>query len=246
MIARRIDAIVALTPRIEHETRRLGFDGPVWVIPNARAPERFVSVDREQEAVHLRKELGVGRDVPLVGYVGNLGREKQPERMLDVLARVLERGQPAHLVVAGDGPLRAPIEREIHERGLDACVNLLGYRPEIERLYGGFDLLLLASDVEGIPGVAIEAQMAGCPVVTFPTGGVREVVEDGVTGVVLHRPDTALMAEQVLLLLRSPDRRDRLGREGRRRAERFSTTRVADEYSARLIELCMRRDARAH
>ena len=104
-------------------------------------------------------------------------------------------------------------------------------------------MLLLTSDVEGIPGVVIEAQMAGCPVVTFPTGGVRDVLEDGVTGVVLDRPDTTLMTDHVLRLLRCPELRARLGDEGRRRADRFSTARVASEYSARLVELCERRRA---
>jgi glycosyltransferase involved in cell wall biosynthesis len=240
-VARRMDAVVALTPQIEREVRKLGFDGPVWVIPNARSPQRFLAVDREKEAAHLRAQIGVGDDVPLVGFVGNLGREKRPERTLDVLSRVLGRGQQAHLVVAGDGPLRAPFEREVHERGLAEHVSLLGHRPDVERLYGGIDLLLLTSDVEGIPGVAIEALMAGCPVVSFPTGGVREAVDDGLTGVVLDRPDAALMAEHVLVLLGCPDRRDGLGREGRRRADRFSTTRVANDYSTRLIELHERR-----
>ena len=179
----------------------------------------------------------IAEDVPLLGFVGNLSREKRPERTLDVLARVLAQGQAAHLVVAGDGPLRAMFENEARGRGLEAHMSLLGHRPDVERLLGGVDLLLITSDVEGIPGVAIEAQMAGCPVVTFPTGGVREVVEDGRTGVVVDRPDTALMTEHVLRLLSCPDSRKRLGSEGRRRADAFSTARVADEYSDRLVEL---------
>jgi glycosyltransferase involved in cell wall biosynthesis len=243
-VARRMDAVVALTPQIEREMRTLGFNGPVWVIPNARSPGRFVAVDRRTEAAHLRAQIGVAYDVPLMGFVGNLGREKRPERTLDVLARVLGQGQQAHLVVVGDGPLRGSFESQVRERGLGEHVSLLGHRPDIERLYGGIDLLLLTSDVEGIPGVAIEAQMAGCPVVSFPTGGVAEAVEDGLTGVVLDRPDAALMAEQVLLLLRCPDRRNRLGRQGRRRADMFSTARVAGDYSTRLIDLYERRASR--
>jgi glycosyltransferase involved in cell wall biosynthesis len=240
-IARRVDAVVALTPQIEDEMRKLGYDGPVWLIRNARHPERFVTVDRASEGVHLRRQIGIADDTPLLGFVGNLSREKRPERTLDVLAHVLAQDQAAHLVVAGDGPLRAAFEREIRGRGLDKNVSSLGHRADVERLFGGVDLLLLTSDVEGIPGVAIEAQMAGCPVVTFPTGGVREAVEDGVTGVVLDRPDTTLMAAQVLRLLQSPDCREQLGSEGRRRADTFSTARVADEYSASLRELYDRR-----
>jgi glycosyltransferase involved in cell wall biosynthesis len=235
-----MDAVVALTPPLEQEMRLLGYGGPIWLIPNARGPERFVAVDRKQETARLRREIAVG-EVPLLGFVGNLSREKRPERTLDVLTGVLAQGQAAHLVVAGDGPLRASFEREARSRGLGEHVTSLGHRPDVERLLGGIDVLLLTSDIEGIPGVAIEAQMTGCPVVTFPTGGVRDVVEDGVTGVVLDRPDTALMTEQVLTLLRCPDLRERLGTEGRRSADRFSTARVADQYSARLVTLRERR-----
>jgi glycosyltransferase involved in cell wall biosynthesis len=240
-IAGRVDAVVALTPQLEDEMRDLGYEGPVWLIRNARRPERFLAVDRGSEAVRLRREIGIGEDVPLLGFVGNLSREKRPERTLDVLARVLAQGEAAHLVVAGDGPVRTMFENEARAHGLQEHVSSLGHRQDVERLFGGVDLLLITSDVEGIPGVAIEAQMAGCPVVTFPTGGVREVVEDGRTGVVLDRPDTALMTEHVVRLLRCPDGRKRLGSEGRRRADVFSTTRVADEYSDRLVELLDRR-----
>jgi glycosyltransferase involved in cell wall biosynthesis len=244
-IAGRVDAVVALTPQLEDEMRHLGYEGPIWLIRNARRPERFLAIDRESEAVRLRREIGVADDVPLLGFVGNLSREKRPERTLEVLARVLAQGQVAHLVVAGDGPLRAVFENEARSRGLEVHVSLLGHRPDVERLLGGVDLLLITSDVEGIPGVAIEAQMAGCPVVTFPIGGVREVVEDGRTGVVVDRPDTALMTEHVLRLLSCPDSRQRLGSEGRRRADAFSTARVADQYSDRLVELLGRRGERA-
>ena len=236
-IAKRMDAVVALTAELEGEMRRLGYGGPVWLIRNARGLERFASVDREQEAVRLRREIAVGDDIPLLGYVGNLSREKRPQRTLDVLAGAMAHGQSAHLVVVGDGPLRPSLERAVHARGLEEHTSFLGHRADVARLLGGVDVLLLTSDIEGIPCVAIEAQMAGCPVVTFPTGGVRDVVEDGVTGVVLDRPDLAVMTEHVLRLLRCPDVRERLGREGRRRADRFSTARVAHEYSARLVEL---------
>jgi len=69
------------------------------------------------------------------------------------------------------------------------------------------ELMLLTSDAEGIPGVAIESLMAGCPVVSFPVGGVDEVVDEGVTGLVVPRHDPALMADAVAALLDDDDRR---------------------------------------
>jgi glycosyltransferase involved in cell wall biosynthesis len=246
-IVRRIDAVVVMTPRLEHEVRRIGYTGPIWEIGayNTRSPERFVGVDRVAATESLRREVGVGDEVLLLGFVGHLVNQKRPERALDVLGRVIEHGHQAHLVVAGDGPLRTPISREIRERGLGAHVTLLGHRSEIEQVYGGVDVLLLTSDDEGIPGVAVEAQMTGCPVVTFPLGGVDSVVENGRTGFVLARADTTLMAEQTARLLELPDLRHRFGDEARGAAERFSTSRSAEKYSARLTDLQERRRTRA-
>jgi glycosyltransferase involved in cell wall biosynthesis len=243
LIVRRIDVVVAMTPQLERETRRIGFMGPIWEIGayNTRSPQRFADVDRVEAAARLRHEVGVDADVPLIGLVGHLVDQKRPERALDVLGRVLDQGHRAHLVVAGDGPLRTQLKREIRERGLGTTVSLLGHRSDVERVYGGLDVLLLTSDDEGIPGVAVEAQMAGCPVVTFPLGGVDTVVENGRTGFVLARPDTELMADHTARLLQQPSLRDRFGNEARLAAERFSTNHAAQQYGAHLTELHERR-----
>ena len=242
-IASRTDAVVALTTRLAEETRELGFLGPVWLIGNSRNPERFVHVDRRKAQARLRAETGVAPDLPLIGFVGHLVPQKRPERALDVLEGVLARNQPAHLVIAGPGPLRTRLEKEVAERGLISDVTLLGHRSDIETVYGGVELVVLTSDSEGIPGVALEALLTGCPVVTFPLGGVGAVVENGKTGIVLDRPDTGVMADHVVQLLRDPECRHQLGAEGRRRADAFSMRRAANEYSERFVELTARIEA---
>jgi len=242
-IAHRSDAVVALTTRLADETREIGFRGPVWLIGNSRNPERFVRVDRGEAQARLREEIGVAPNVPLIGFVGHLVPQKRPERALDVLEGVLTRDQSAHLVIAGSGPLRSRLEKEIAERGLSASVSLLGHRSDVETVYGGVELVVLTSDAEGIPGVALESLLTGCPVVTFPLGGVGTVVEDGKTGIVLDRADASLMAEHVVRLLRDPECRCRLGAEGRRRADAFSMRRAATEYSERFVELAARIEA---
>lgn len=237
IVARRIDAAVALTDDLEDELRQLGFGGPVWVIPNSRRPERFLAVDRATEAVRLRREVGVPPDVSLIGFVGHLVDQKRPERAVDVLVRVLQDGLRAHLVMAGDGPLRRMLEREVQRRGLGDQVTLLGHRDDVEHVLGGLDLLVLTSDAEGIPGVAIEAQMAGCPVITFPLGGVAEVVEDGVTGVVLEGSSPTVMARRVSDLLRNPSQLARMGVAARARSPEFAASLTAKVYADRLLDL---------
>lgn len=237
MVTHRIDAAVALTEPLERELRRLRFAGPVWVIPNARRPERFAVLDREEEQLRLRAEVGAGPDAALLGFVGHLVPQKRPERAIEVVARLVERGRVAHLVMAGDGPLRGEVQREITSRGLRGHVTMLGHRNDIEHVLGGVDLLLLTSDREGIPGVAIEAQMAGCPVVSFPTGGVGEVVDDGVTGVVLRSHDPAAMADTVEALLSDEPRRQAMSEEARSRSGEFATSHIAQIYADRLASL---------
>jgi glycosyltransferase involved in cell wall biosynthesis len=142
-----------------------------------------------------------------------------------------------HLVVAGDGPLRPFLEAEARRRGIDSSVTFLGHRADVERVFGGVDLALLTSEAEGIPGVAIESLMAGCPLVSVPVGGVAEVVEDGVTGVIVASAEPALMAEAVATLLNDPETRDRMGREGRLQTARFSASATAEVYADRLAAL---------
>lgn len=236
-IAQRFDGVVALTAELESEVRQLGYDGPVWVIPNARDPARFAAIDRDAASATLRLQIGIGPDVPLLGFVGHLVEQKQPELTVDVLAEVRRQGQPAHLVVAGDGPLRQAMERRIAGHGVAEAVTMLGHRDDPELIFGGADLALITSRAEGIPGVAIEAQMTGCPVVSFPVGAVGDVVEDGVTGVILARPEASLMAERVAALLRDPSRLRAMSVAAVARAAAFTTATTASLYAARFAEV---------
>ena len=203
---------VVLTDDLGAELRRLGFRGPIWKIQNFRASTPFADLDRQEAAAALRAEIGVAAEVGVIGLVGHLIEQKRPDRALDVLAGVHARGEHAHLVVAGDGPLRERFDRDAATRGLGACVHLLGERRDVGAVLGGIDLLVSTSAAEGEPGVLIEALMAGCPVVAMRVGGVATVVEDGVTGILVDAGDVTAMSERVVELLAMPFRRSGSGR----------------------------------
>jgi glycosyltransferase involved in cell wall biosynthesis len=247
VIARRFDGVVALTPDMEAEMRELGYEGPVWPIGNARDPARFIAVDRMAAASRLRQEIGLGPEVPLLGFVGHLVDQKHPELAIDVLAEVRRQGHPAHLVLAGDGPCRPSVLERIAHHGVQKSVTLLGHRDDPELVFGGTDLVLITSRAEGIPGVAIEAQMTGCPVVTFLLGAVEDVIEDSVTGLVIARPEPLIMATRVAELLADPTRLHAMSAAAAPRAAEFTTARTAALYAARFDELRaprgVRRDA---
>ena len=236
-VTRRFDAVIALTKGMEDEVRELGFEGPVWMLPNARNPERFVALDRVAASARLRRELGIGPDQPLLAFVAHLVQQKRPEAALEVLAEVRRQGHPAHLVIAGDGPLRRLVEERVALLGLEDHVTLLGHSDDPELIFAGSDLVLITSNAEGIPGVAIEAAMTGCPVVTYLLGAVEDVVKDGVTGVVVPWPEPQLMADRVVKLLAEPDTLRAMGAAAVAPAARFTTAGTAEVYADYFVKL---------
>ncbi len=137
-------------------------------------------------------------------------------------------------MVAGTGPLRPDLEAHAERLGVAGAVTFLGHRSDVEWVFGGVDVALLTSEAEGIPGVAIEALMAGCPMVTVPVGGVTEVVEHGVTGLVLDGDEPAEMAAAVARLLDDDETRAAMSRAARLRTDRFSASAAAAVYAERL------------
>lgn len=235
--ARRLDGVVALTAALGDEARRLGFRGPVWPIPNARRTERFDHLDRSAEGQRLRAELGVAGSTLLVGIVGYLVAQKQPQRAVEVLAGLRAADADVHLVVGGSGPLAGVVEQRALELGVADRLSLIGHRDDVPQVLAGLDVLVLTSDDEGIPGIVIEAALAGCPVVTFPFDGAAEVIDAGVTGEILDAPSAAAMAAVVGVLLADPDRRRAMGTAARQGAARFSMATVAGTYEAHLAEV---------
>jgi len=233
----RCGAVVSLTGELSAEVRGLGYDGPIELIANARDPGRFRALDRAAERSTLRDSLGIDPHVHLIGFVGHLVDQKRPDVAVDVLCRLRDLGVDAHLLVVGGGPNRAALEEQVRRSGVDDLVTIAGHRPDVSGPLAGIDLLLLTSDGEGMPGVAIEAQMAGCPVVSFPVGGAAEVVESGVTGIVLEDHGAAGMAHEVARLLGDADLLAGMSTAARERSEMFSMERAAERYAKVLVEV---------
>ena len=240
-VARRVDVAVALTDDQAGEMRRLGFRGSVWVIPNFRKPDRFRDLDRVTAAARLRAEVGVPAGVPLIGFVGHLVQQKRVERALEVIARLGAQDCPAHLVISGSGALRPELEARAERLGVAGAVTFLGHRSDPEWVFAGVDLALLTSETEGIPGVLIEALMAGCPMVTVPVSGAADVVEDGVTGIVLDSFEPAAMADAVVRLLADDELRAAMSGAARSRIDRFSASTAATVYAERFTDALARR-----
>ncbi|MCZ8129704.1 MAG: glycosyltransferase family 4 protein [Steroidobacteraceae bacterium] len=194
------------------------------IVPNGIALERLRALPFDARA-RLRAEHGVAPGVPLLGVVGRLYPVKGQRTLIRVWPEIAAAVPGARLWMIGDGPDRAACEADVRARGLGDQVRFLGQRSDVPGLLAALDLLLIPSESEGLPIAAIEALAVGLPVVGFDVGGMREVIDDGGSGVLVKPGDARAFAAAVVELLRDPARRAACRIAAAASAERFSLER---------------------
>jgi glycosyltransferase involved in cell wall biosynthesis len=176
------------------------------------------------------------RDPPTVAYAGRLVQKKGVDVLLHAMKKVTAELPAAKLLLAGDGPDRASLERLIDELGLKASVSVLGYRPrpELEELLAGAWVQAVPSRWEEPFGLsAAEAMMRGSAVVASRAGGLGEQVVDGETGFTVPGGDAAALSYALLRVLGDRELAEEMGRRGRTRAvAHFTEDRVVDRFVA--------------
>lgn len=169
----------------------------------------------------------------VVTTVSVLREGKGIDVLLDAIPAVLAKHPDARFLIAGDGPLREPLEA----RGTNAT--WLGFRRDVPEMLAASDLFVLPSLGDAYPTVLMEAMAAGLPVVSTRVGGIPEIVDDGRTGILGPPGDATALANAISDLLDSRERREALGRAARAESERrFSTAvwvkRLEEVYGQRL------------
>ncbi len=165
----------------------------------------------------------------IIGLVGNLRPEKNHPLFIRAMARLLPAypdlygvmvGQP----IPGEEHLLSQIQAMIRELGVGERLILAGFHPDPPALLPRFYALCLPSDSEGMPNAVLEAMAAGLPVVATCVGGVPQLVEDGVTGLLVEAGDTDALVAALRTLLDDPARAAAMGQAGRERVlAKFST-----------------------
>jgi glycosyltransferase involved in cell wall biosynthesis len=181
-----------------------------------------------------RSALGLPHDVPVVGTVMRFTEEKDPDLWLAVAAEIAKVAPHTCFVLAGYGELLAQCRARAQAIGLKHTIAFPGAVEDVGLIYALLDVFLLTSKVEGLPNVAIEAQAAGCPVVTTDVGGTREALVDGETGRIVRERSPDHLARAVLEVLFDPKWRNR----AKRQANDFVTNRFNFERMVdRTIEI---------
>lgn len=181
----------------------------------------------------LRREIGVSKDAQLVGMIARLTEQKGVTYGLQAFARVSQRYPDAHLVIVGDGELRAALEAEARALRLTPWTHFLGWRPDAAALMRGLDVLLMPSLWEGFGLVLLEAMAAALPVVASSVSAIPEIVLHGETGLLVPPGDVEGLAVALDRLLRDAPLRQHMGLLGLDRLEaHFSVGQMIDKTIA--------------
>jgi glycosyltransferase involved in cell wall biosynthesis len=235
LLLRRAARVTVLWPGAADTLRTLhGVPaGKIEVTPNGVAAEGH-PVPGRADRVAARARLGLPAEAPVATCIGALSVEKRVDTAIEAVSRL----PGVHLLVAGDGPERATLEAQA-TRAAPGRVHFAGVLPGSGEALAAADVVVLASRTEGMPGVLIEAGLAARPCVATAVGGVADVIDDGVTGVLVP-PDGAGLAPALAdalggLLTTGPGRLAEMGAAARHRClDRFSLSTVASSWAALL------------
>lgn len=222
----RSDRVTAVSQFLKDETVRTFGVSPdhITTIPN------FVTLAEYTPASGCRDGLApAGHKV--ITHISNFREVKRLRDVVRVFARI-RRAMPATLLMIGDGPDRDLAEKEAAELKVQADVRFLGRLGNVANLLQSTDLFLLPSQTESFGLAALEAMACGSPVVGSRTGGLPEVIEDGVSGILEPPGSVEAMGRRAADLLRDPGAYATMRSATIARAQVFSADRVVPQYEA--------------
>jgi glycosyltransferase involved in cell wall biosynthesis len=240
------DALALVAPSQGAYLRRHEGVGASWrsrirevVIPNGIAlPPPTTPASRAA----ARTALGLADDDLVVGIVARLAPVKAHEVLLEAIAKLAPAHPRMKLVCIGGGERESELARLADELGVTDHVVFAGMRRDVAQLVPAFDVACLTSRFECAPLSVIESMAAGLPVVVSDVGAVRDMVVDGVEGLLFPPGDVSALAAQLGRLAEDAALRERMGSAGRAHAERdFRIEHTARKYQQLLCELAGRR-----
>jgi glycosyltransferase involved in cell wall biosynthesis len=183
--------------------------------------------------VNVHEAFWLPHHAPVVGNVAALVPHKGQRYLVDAAHLVVREIPDARFIILGDGELREHLEKQVREHHLEKHVLLPGFRTDVLGCIKGFDLFVMSSVTEGLGTSVLDAMACRRPIVATRTGGIPEIVEDGVNGLLTAPRDAASLAAAIVRALNDEGLRQRMGEAGFARVrERFTVERMVEQTSA--------------
>ena len=221
------DAVTAVSESLKKDTlQHFGVTNTIEVIPNFICLELYnKDIKGEFKAKYAPNEERI------LMHISNFRKVKRVEDVVRVFAKVREE-IPSKLLLVGDGPERNKIEVLCRELGTCDDISFLGKVKATEKVLAIADLFLLTSEKESFGLAALEAMACSVPVISTNTGGLPEVVEQGVSGFMSNVGDIDDMAKNALRIIREDDQLKIFSENARKQAEKFEVKTILPRYIA--------------
>jgi L-malate glycosyltransferase len=223
---RQVAMFIAASGAIARVLHADGIPAPrVATVHEGIDPDRIAGI----EPVSVHGEFWLPTRAPIVGNIGALVPHKGQRHLVDAAALVVRDVPDARFIVLGEGELRPALEHQVKSLHLEKHVALPGFRADAVALLKTFDVFVMSSETEGLGTSILDAMACGRPVVGTRTGGIPEVIEDGVTGLLVEPTNPRALAQAITDLLRDPALRARMGAAGLACVrERFTVDRMVE------------------
>lgn len=239
-VCRMAHRVVANADAVRDQAIKAGYPPEkVSVIRNGLDLARFTC---SPDHVRQRESLGLPPNVPVVAVFSRLNNTvKGIHWFLEAAARVARMHADVRFLVVGDGPLRPELEALARRLGVEQRVRFTGIRGDIGETMAAVSLSVIPSESEGLSNVLLESMAASLPVIATRVGGTPEVLEHGISGLLVPSCDQPALAHAIGSLLSDPARASALGRAGRRRVEHmFQIGRMVGETEALYDDMLLR------
>jgi len=202
-------------------------------LPAERVVTVYEGVDvRRLEAIpaeDVHQALWLPQRAPVVGNIAALVAHKGQRYLVEAAPAVAHHVPDVQILVFGEGDLRPQLQRQIKAAGLEHNVRLVGFQPNVLALLKSLDVFVMSSITEGLGTSILDAMACAKPVVATDAGGIPEIVDHEITGIIVPAHKPAPMADAIVRLLEDPALRARMGQAGLARVqERFTIDRMIE------------------
>jgi glycosyltransferase involved in cell wall biosynthesis len=225
----RVDGLIAISSASKNAMVASGIPASSITIVRGGSDQSTPVTPASRETL---ESLGVHAGSPLIVQVSQLVQHKDPLTFVAAIDAARVRVPSLKAVLVGDGPLRADVERAVTERSLGDQLRVAGYRTDADALLASADIVTLSSEEDALPSVLFDALFCGKPVCATSAGGVPEIIEDGVSGLLSPVHDAAALGAAIARVLTNPTLAASLSTGSRERATEFSIERSVGQTIA--------------
>ena len=235
-VVRHADRVIAVSKEIARKMRLAGIaQGKILLIENGIDLERFTN-NAPPEAI--KESLGIKKEALVVGTIGALTKEKGHQYLLRAALKVIRIYPEAIFLLIGDGIERPSLEKTVSSLGIKDSVIFAGMRKDVPKILSILDVFVLPSLNEGLPVALLEAQGAQIPVIASYVGAIPDVLQDGVTGVLIPPKDPQAIAEAIIMILSNKKFASGIAQKGFERVrDNFSSQKMGEKYLSIYKEL---------